>query len=69
MCDRKSVSGCYWIYRRYNPKYLSPQIYKIIKTKEVENISYLWQFMYIIGIILSFMGSITIYYLSIFLVL
>tara|TARA_B100000123_G_C25687962_1_gene409459 strand:- start:564 stop:854 length:291 start_codon:yes stop_codon:yes gene_type:complete len=30
---------------------LAPQIYKIIKTKEVENISYLWQFMYILGII------------------
>ena len=31
---------------------LVPQIYKIIKTKEVENISYLWQFLYILGIIL-----------------
>lgn len=31
---------------------LIPQIYKIIKTKEVKNISYLWQFMYIIGSIL-----------------
>ena len=30
---------------------LAPQIYTIIKTKEVDNISYLWQFMYIIGII------------------
>ena len=32
--------------------FLVPQIYKIIKTKEVENISYLWQFLYITGIIL-----------------
>ena len=29
---------------------LIPQIYKIINTKEVENISYLWQFMYLTGI-------------------
>jgi MtN3 and saliva related transmembrane protein len=29
---------------------LVPQIYQIYKTKQVENISYLWQFMYIIGI-------------------
>lgn len=27
-----------------------PQIYKIYKTKNVENISYIWQIMYIIGI-------------------
>jgi len=31
---------------------LIPQIIQIYKTKHVENISYLWQFMYIIGIIL-----------------
>ena len=31
---------------------LVPQIYKIIKTKEVENISYMWQLLYITGIIL-----------------
>ena len=29
---------------------LLPQIYKIIKTKQVDNISYLWQLLYIIGI-------------------
>jgi len=29
---------------------LIPQVYKIIKTKHVENISYLWQILYIIGI-------------------
>ena len=29
---------------------LAPQIYKIIKTKEVENISYLWQILYLTGI-------------------
>ena len=29
---------------------LIPQIYKIIKTKHVDNISYLWQILYIIGI-------------------
>jgi uncharacterized protein with PQ loop repeat len=31
---------------------LIPQIYKIIKTKKVDNISYMWQFLYIIGICL-----------------
>jgi MtN3 and saliva related transmembrane protein len=31
---------------------LLPQIYKIYKTKQVENISYLWQILYIIGIIM-----------------
>ena len=29
---------------------LIPQIYQIVKTKKVDNISYIWQFMYIIGI-------------------
>lgn len=29
---------------------LLPQIYKIIKTKHVDNISYIWQILYIIGI-------------------
>lgn len=29
---------------------LIPQIYKIIKTKHVDNISYIWQILYIIGI-------------------
>lgn len=29
---------------------LIPQIYAIIKTKHVENISYIWQLLYIIGI-------------------
>ena len=31
---------------------LIPQIYKIIKTREVDNISYIWQFLYILGICL-----------------
>ena len=30
---------------------LIPQIVTIIKTKQVNNISYLWQFLYILGII------------------
>lgn len=29
---------------------LIPQILKIYKTKQVENISYIWQFMYLLGI-------------------
>jgi MtN3 and saliva related transmembrane protein len=29
---------------------LIPQIIKVIQTREVENISYTWQFMYIIGL-------------------
>lgn len=29
---------------------LIPQIYKIYETKHVENISYTWQFLYILGI-------------------
>ena len=29
---------------------LIPQIYQIVKTKHVENISYLWQIMYLIGV-------------------
>ena len=29
---------------------LIPQIYTIYKTKEVDNISYIWQFLYILGI-------------------
>jgi len=29
---------------------LIPQIYAIIQTKKVDNISYLWQFLYILGI-------------------
>jgi uncharacterized protein with PQ loop repeat len=29
---------------------LIPQIFKVYKTKDAENISYLWQFLYIIGI-------------------
>ena len=31
---------------------LIPQIYKVYKTKQVENISYLWQLLYIIGVCL-----------------
>lgn len=29
---------------------LIPQIYQIVKTKHVENISYIWQIMYLIGV-------------------
>jgi MtN3 and saliva related transmembrane protein len=36
---------------------LFPQILKIIKTKEVKNISYIWQLMYIIGLCLNFVYS------------
>ena len=32
---------------------LIPQIYEIIKTKHVDNISYLWQLLYLIGLILN----------------
>lgn len=32
---------------------LIPQIYEIVKTKQVNNISYLWQFLYLIGLILN----------------
>lgn len=37
---------------------LIPQIYLVIKTKEVENISYIWQFLYILGISLHLYYSI-----------
>ena len=37
---------------------LIPQIYATYKTKHVENISYLWQLMYISGIILHLYYSI-----------
>lgn len=37
---------------------LIPQIYTIIKSKNVDNISYLWQFMYITGISLHLYYSI-----------
>ena len=30
---------------------LIPQIYQILKTKHVENISYIWQIMYLIGVL------------------
>ena len=29
---------------------LIPQIYQILKTKHVENISYIWQIMYLVGV-------------------
>ena len=45
---------------------LGPQIYRIIKTKEVENISLLWQILYIIGIILHLYYSIHYHLLPIF---
>ncbi len=51
MCDRNSITD---IIGYSGGIVLSicllPQIYKIYKTKEVDNISYLWQIMYIIGI-------------------
>jgi len=37
---------------------LLPQIYKTIKTKEVEHLSYLWQILYIIGLSLHLYYSI-----------
>jgi uncharacterized protein with PQ loop repeat len=45
---------------------LIPQIYTIIKTKYVDNISYIWQFMYIIGISLHLYYSIYYNLLPIF---
>ena len=45
---------------------LIPQIYTIIKTKYVDNISYLWQILYIIGIILHLYYSIYYNLLPIF---
>jgi len=45
---------------------LIPQIYTIIKTKHVDNISYLWQILYIIGITLHLYYSIYYNLLPIF---
>ncbi len=45
---------------------LAPQIYKVIKTKEVENISLLWQILYITGIILHLYYSLYYNLLPIF---
>ena len=45
---------------------LAPQIYQIIKTKQVENISYLWQLLYFIGITLHLYYSIYYNLLPIF---
>ena len=59
MCDTKEVTD----YIGYSGGIilsicLIPQIYQICKTKHVENISYLWQFMYISGISLHLYYSI-----------
>lgn len=45
---------------------LAPQIYKILKTREVENISFLWQIMYITGISLHLYYSLYYNLLPIF---
>ena len=45
---------------------LGPQIYKILKTREVESISILWQILYITGIILHLYYSIYYNLLPIF---
>ncbi len=45
---------------------LGPQIYKILKTQEVESISILWQILYITGIILHLYYSIYYNLLPIF---
>ena len=37
---------------------LFPQILKVMKTREVSNISYVWQFMYIFGLSLHFVYGI-----------
>ncbi len=51
MCDRNSnvdsIGYCAGIILSVC---LIPQIYKIYKTKQVENISYSWQILYILGI-------------------
>ena len=44
---------------------LIPQIVQICKTKHVENISYIWQFMYITGLSLHLYYSIDYYLLPI----
>lgn len=36
---------------------LFPQVIKVIKTKKVDNISYIWQFSYILGLSLNFVYS------------
>ena len=36
---------------------LLPQIIKVFQTKQVDNISYLWQFLYILGLSLNFIYS------------
>lgn len=36
---------------------LLPQIIKVLQTKHVDNISYLWQFLYILGLSLNFIYS------------
>lgn len=37
---------------------LTPQIYKVIKSKKVNDISYVWQFLYILGLSLHLYYSI-----------
>ena len=51
MCDRNStVDGIGYSAGIILSVCLIPQIYKIYKTKQVENISYSWQILYILGI-------------------
>ena len=45
---------------------LIPQIYQVVKTKKVDNISYLWQFLYILGICLHLYYSVYYNLLPIF---
>ena len=45
---------------------LIPQIYKVIKTKKTEDISYIWQLMYIIGLILNLIYSLHYYLIPIY---
>ena len=51
MCDRNSTVDCIGYSAGIILSVcLIPQIYKIYKTKQVENISYSWQILYILGI-------------------
>ena len=54
MCDNKDSTTDYIGYSGgiILSVCLIPQIFKIVKTKEVENISYIWQIMYLTGICL-----------------
>lgn len=68
MCDNKDPTTDYIGYSGgiIISVCLIPQIFKIIKTREVENISYLWQIMYLTGICLHLYYGIKYYLLPIF---